>query len=165
MRGESGVASPVIAATRSDHRPAQAMTFAAWIGPRGVARMRPSGRRSIAVTGRDSSIAPPRAATSRAKAWVTRVKSVIPVRGLHSARIPATWGSISRIRSGPTSSRPSTPLASPLALSAARRASSDSSRATTSLPGNAIGTSWASQYRSRSALPSRHRSAFWEPGT
>ena len=40
-------------------------------------------------------------------------KSVIPVRGLQIARIPATCGSISRIRSGPTSSSPSTPFASP----------------------------------------------------
>jgi hypothetical protein len=36
---------------------------------------------------------------------------MIPVRGDHSARIPAACGSSSRIRFGPISSRPSTPLA------------------------------------------------------
>ena len=41
-------------------------------------------------------MAPPLARTSSAYASATRRKSTMPVPGLHSARMPAAWGSISR---------------------------------------------------------------------
>ncbi len=60
---------------------------------------------------------------------------MMPVRGDHSARMPAAIGSSSRIRSGPISSSPSTPFAVARTLMSARRGSSSSASAMTSLPG------------------------------
>ena len=88
----------------------------------------------MALTRRAVRIAPPRERISPAYPSATRRKSMTPVVGAQRARIPAACGSISRIRSGPISSIPSTPLASARSRISIKRGSSDASSATTSLP-------------------------------
>ena len=149
---------------RSDWSPAHTITLRVTMSPAVVATTRSCPVSRIPVTSTPSWISPPIARMSSAIRSLTATKSMIAVRGDHSAPTPAACGSISRMRSGPTSSRPSTSLASPRSSSVRIRGSSSSPSATTSLPTCSTGMSCRTAYASIAVLPARHRRALNDPG-
>jgi len=154
----------VIAATRSDQRPAHVMTLEAWTAPAVVRTRTSRDPATIAVTSVPGRISPPRARTSSASASANRRQSMIPLPGTWSARRPATCGSTSRIPSGPSIRRPSTPFARARSSIVARRGTSSGSVATMSSPDSSYGTPCASAKSRASRRPSAQRRAFREPG-
>jgi hypothetical protein len=92
------------------------------------------------------------------------LKSTIPVCGECSAAIPRACGSISSIPLASILRTSLTPFALARRSSSSRRASSEESVATISLPQRSVAMPWASQYSYISLAPSTHSRALSEPG-
>ena len=79
-------------------------------------------------------------------------------------RMPAEYGSISRICPASSSRSPDNPFARPRRSNSFRAGISRSSVATTILPQTSCGSPYSLQKRTMAAAPSTHRRAFSEPG-
>ena len=151
-------------AIESAWSPAQFTTVPPVMSPAVVRSSTPSGFSAKPKTlAPKMTSTPARRARSR-YASVTRAKSTMAVRGEWSALTPRACGSISRSRSGPITSTPGTPLASPRRRNSSSAGISASDVATITLPTTAWGTDSRSQNSISARAPATQVAAFNEPG-